>query len=158
MTTRDTGDEQSGGLALRGGYAVDVTDDGGHDVLRLRAPDGRICLKIALSPSGPEVELSSVGLSIVSDGAVRVACDRFEVEATSGLKLSTGGALQARAGGDIETEAFAQRHEARRGDIALVANDDVTLDGERIRLNTPRPLEPTGKLPPKPDSDSGPAR
>ncbi|EYF08692.1 hypothetical protein [Chondromyces apiculatus] len=149
MRTNEGNDEQGREMVLRSGYAVDVVDGGGHEVLRLRAPDGRICLKISLSPSGPEVELSSVGLSIVSDGDVRVACDRFEVAAKSGLTLATGGSLHARAEGDLETEAFAQRHRARSGDVALVANDDVTLDGERIRLNTPRPLEPKGKLPPR---------
>lgn len=155
MTTGEAGDDQGRVMVLRAGYALEVADGGGHDVLRLRAPDGRICLKIALSPSGPEVELSSVGLSIVSDGDVRVACDHFEVEAKSGLTLTTGGALHARAEGDFETEAFAQRHRARRGDIALTANDDVVLDGERIRLNSPLPLEPKGKLPPKPTGDGG---
>lgn len=146
MTTDKSNDERGREMVLRSGYAVDVVEGGGHEVLRLRAPDGRICLKIALSPAGPEVELSSVGLSIVSDGDVRVACDRFQVEARSGLTLATGGDLQARAEGDLETEAFAQRHRALRGNVALVANDDVTLDGERIRLNTPRPLEPKAKL------------
>jgi hypothetical protein len=135
------------GLALRSGYAMEVGEQGGQEVLRLRAPDGRICLKIALSPSGPEVELWSVGLSMVSDGAVRVACDRFEVEARSGLSLTSGGAITARAEGAIETEGFAQEHRARKGNVALVANDDVTLDGERIRLNAPQPLTPAGKLP-----------
>lgn len=152
MTTGEGGGERGPGreMALQAGYAVEVADGGGHDVLRLRAPDGRIFLKIALTPSGPEVELSSSALSIVSDGDVRVACDRFEVDAKSGLTLATGGKLQARAEGDIETEAFAQHHKARRGDIALTANDDVILDGERIRLNAPQPLAPKGNLPPKP--------
>ncbi|AKT41264.1 hypothetical protein [Chondromyces crocatus] len=149
MTTDEGRDAQGGEMVLRSGYAVDVVDGGGHEVLRLRAPDGRICLKIALSPSGPEVELSSVGLSIVSDGDVRVACDRFEVAAKRGLTLATGGDLRAEAEGQIETEAFGQRHRARLGDIALQANDDVSLDGERIRLNTPQPLTPQGKLPPR---------
>jgi hypothetical protein len=147
VTTDEDGDDRAREMVLRSGYAIAVADDCGHDVLNLRAPDGRICLKIVLSPSGPEVELSSIGLSIVSEGAVRVACDRFEVDAKSGISLATGGALRVRAEGDFETEAFAQQHRARHGDIELVANDDVTIDGERIRLNAPRQLEPKGKLP-----------
>ena len=103
-------------------------------MLQLRAPDGRICLKITLTPSGPEVEIASAALSIATSGDVKVACERFAVDARGGIAL--------RAGGDLETEGFAQRHRATRGDITLKANDDVTLDGERVRLNSPKDLSP----------------
>ena len=43
---------------------------------------------------------------------------------------------------EIVTEAVAQHHRARLGGIDLVANDDVSLKGERIRLNAPEPGEP----------------
>ncbi len=129
-------DNETRALALRRGYAIESADDGDErEVLRLRAPDGRICLKIILTPTGPEVEIASASLSIATDGDVNVACGRFAVDARGGIAL--------RAGEDLETEAFAQRHRARRGDILLKANDDVQLDGERIRLNSPRDLTPT---------------
>jgi hypothetical protein len=129
-------------LVLRSGYAVEAGESDGNEVLRLRAPDGRIFLKIALTPSGPEVELSSVNLSIAADGDVRVACDRFQVEARREVTLCSEGDLRSRAGGAIESEAFEQRHRALRGNIELRANDDVALDGERVRLNTAKPLAP----------------
>ena len=131
-------------IVTRSGYVLEPVDAPGGEELRLRAPDGRVCLKIKLTPSGPEVELDSVALTIAARGEVSVACDRFSVVAEQGLSLVSGGDLEARARGAIETEAHAQRHRARLGDIALVANDDVTLDGERIRLNTQLPLTPTG--------------
>jgi hypothetical protein len=134
-------------LSLRSGYVIESSEATGGDELRLRAPDGRVCLKIKLTAEGPEVELTSVALSIATKGEVSVACDRFSVVAKECVSIVSGGDLKAQAVGAIETEAHAQRHRARRGDIALVANDDVSLDGERIRLNSPRPLAPVRRPP-----------
>ncbi len=113
--------EESKALVLHGGYAMAVESD--RKVLRLTAPDGRVCLKIALLPEGPLVELSAVSLAVATEGDVSVDCERFCVSARQ----------------EIVTEAVAQRHVARLGGIDLVANDDVSLKGERIRLNAPAP-------------------
>lgn len=116
-----------------------------QDLLTLTAPDGRVCLSVALRPEGPLVEVHAQSLSVASDGVLRLDCDRLEIQAPGGTSLRTGslvqeiaGDLRTRAGGVIESEAHAQRLHARRGDVALSANDDVTLDGERVRLNSPR--------------------
>ena len=116
-----------------------------QDLITLTAPDGRVCLSVALRPDGPVVEVHAQSLSVASDGVLRLDCERLEIEAPGGTSLHTGslvqdiaGDLRTRAGGVIESEAHAQRLHARRGDVALSANDDVTLDGERVRLNSPR--------------------
>jgi hypothetical protein len=131
--------DDSKGLVLHGGYAMAL--DGDRKVLRLTAPDGRVCLKIALLPEGPLVELSAVALAVATEGDVTVDCERFCVNARQ----------------EIVTEAEAQHHRARLGGIDLVANDDVSLQGERIRLNAPeahvRPpaAQVHAQLPPRPD-------
>ena len=91
----------------------------------------------------------------MSDGVLRLDCDRLEIQAPGGMSLRTGsleqeiaGDLRTRAGGVIESEAHAHRMHARRGDVALSANDDVTLDGERVRLNSPREATPIRPAPP----------
>lgn len=117
--------DESKALVLHGGYAMVVESD--RKVLRLTAPDGRVCLKITLLPEGPAVELSAVALAVATEGDVTVDCERFCVNARQ----------------EIVTEAVAQHHRARLGGIDLVANDDVSLEGERIRLNAPEP-EPHG--------------
>jgi len=108
-------------LTLDGGYALALTDE--RRVLSLTAPDGRLCLKIVLRPEGPSVELSAASLALATEGDVTIDCERFQVNARD----------------EIVTEAVAQHHRARLGNIDLVANDDVSLVGERIRLNTPDP-------------------
>ena len=134
-------------MVMRSGYVVEPVEAPDGDELRLRAPDGRVCLRIKLTPAGPEVELTSVALSIAAKGEVSVAWNRFSVVAEQSVSIVSGGDFKTRAEGAIETEGHAQRHRARRGDIALVANDDVSLDGERIRLNAPMPLAPVRRPP-----------
>ena len=144
---------------LGSGYRLIASGPSAHeqDLITLTAPDGRVCLSVALRPDGPVVQVHAQSLEVASDGVLRLDCDRLEIQAPGGTSLRTGsleqeiaGDLRTRAGGVIESEAHAQRMHARRGDVALSANDDVTLDGERVRLNSPReatPIRPGAPLP-----------
>jgi hypothetical protein len=129
-------------LSLTNGYRLEAQPGSAGQELRLHAPDGRICLKITLGADGPMVELASAGLSIEARGDVRVACDSFEVAARDRVTLSSGGDIEARAERTLKTDAFEQFHDARLGDYRIRANDDLRLDGERIRLNSTEPLPP----------------
>ena len=46
----------------------------------------------------------------------------------------------------LAREAHAGRLHARRGDLELTANDNVSLDGERLLLNSPKAAVPTPAL------------
>jgi hypothetical protein len=137
-------DDAGQAMALASGYSVESPDRA--RLLQIRAPDGRICLRITLLPTGPMVELSAASLAIAAEGDVRVDCQRLEIDAAKGVAIRSGGDITQVAGGNVElraegelsAEAFAQRFEARRGDIQMEANDDIFLDGERVRLNSPR--------------------
>lgn len=137
-------------LRLHEGYAMQLVggSDGERKVLRLKAPDGRVCLTISLSAAGPVVELSAAALSVATEGDLTIDCERFQVNARRDMALVAGGSIAqdaggnvtTRADGDIMTEAVAQQHRARLGNVDLIANDDVSLDGERVRLNCPNVL------------------
>jgi len=130
-------------VMLRDGYAMVVVED--RTVLRLTAPDGRLCLTISLRPGGPAVEVTAASLDVATSGDITIDCERFAVNARRDLLLVAGGDLTEDAGGNIitradgelTTEAVAQQHRARLGNVDLIANDDVSLLGERIRLNSP---------------------
>jgi hypothetical protein len=126
-------------LALHAGYALTLNGKDKKE-LRLEAPDGRLCLSITLTPDGPKVELAAAALAIVAEGDVTVACERFEVEARKDIVLDAGGEVRTRADGLLRTEALAQHHRATLGTVTLTANDDVSLEGERVRLNSPSTL------------------
>jgi hypothetical protein len=146
MTTKNDVPDQR--LALSDGYALTVAGKEKRE-LRLEAPDGRLCLSIVLGPDGPKVELAAAALAIATEGDVTVACERFEVAARKDVVIDAGGEVRTRADGLVRTEALAQHHRATLGNIALTANDDVSLEGERVRLNSPSTLSPVPKTIPR---------
>lgn len=146
MTTKKRAPDQR--LALHAGYALTLEGKDKKE-LRLEAPDGRLCLSIILTPDGPKVELAAAALAIIAEGDVTVACERFEVEARQDIVLDAGGEVRTRADGALRTEALLQHHRATLGTIALTANDDVSLEGERVRLNSPSTLSATPKTIPR---------
>ena len=134
-TPRDEAPEQ---LALASGYCARVSaEDRGS--LEVRAPDGRICVSIRLTEAGPVVEIAAAELRIASQGELELKARRLSIESAESLSLATAGDLSLRAGGALRTSGFEQSIEATRGDVVIDASDDVKIDGERIRLNSPDP-------------------
>jgi len=117
-----------------GGYelVLERTETGG--VLRLVGRDGSQPIEIEVTPAGPVLRLRS-GLAISVDGDVELAGDRLSLHARRALTLTSDGAMDVRAAGDLNSEAAAHAITARLGDVAVRANDDVKLNGERIKLN-----------------------
>ncbi|MFO0553966.1 MAG: hypothetical protein U0271_36640 [Polyangiaceae bacterium] len=115
-------------LALPSGYGVSVTT-GPEERLELKAPDGRVCLRIRLTEAGPELEVEAAALSVVSRGSMSLRAERLSIEAEKDLAI--------KAGGTLTTEGRSQHLSATHGDFHVEANDDVRLDGERVRLNAP---------------------
>lgn len=129
--------------ALQHGYAMRVPRS---DVIEIVAPGGGVCLSIRLDPAGPMVEVHAASLRVATEGELVLDCDRFEVNARTDISLiSAGGIVQdahgdviVRADGEIASEAAGQQHHARLGSVDIRANDDVMLEGERVKLNGPR--------------------
>jgi hypothetical protein len=128
----------------RDGYGLELRGaDDGPEELRLVAPNGRLVLTIVLAPEGPRVEVDAASLHVRASERVRFDADRIELAAREGIELVSGGEIRHRAAGTITSEAFEHHVEATHGEIRLHANDDVALEGERIRLNSPSaPLPP----------------
>ena len=134
-------------LPLHNGYGL-ARAEPDRDTLHLIAPDGRICLSIRLDPSGPVVSLSAASLQIATEGDLSVACERFQVNARRDIALvsdghiahDASGHVTTRADGEIVCEAAGIQHRARVGSVDITANDDITLDGERVILNGPKAL------------------
>ncbi len=145
MTTKTHARETD--MDLAGGYAMRVVGVE-RRLLHLQAPDGQVCLTIALGPEGLAVELSAASLRVATTGDLTLDCERLQVNARerielvagAGIALDAGANVTTRADGDILTEADGQMHRARLGSVELEANDDVSLLGERVRLNSPQVL------------------
>lgn len=110
-------------LTLPSGRAVEVSTEGGAERLRVRGRGGRVELTVVLTDAGPKLVFESADVEIRSVGAVTVDCDRFAVNARS----------------EASMRAEEVRVEATLGNVAVLANDVVTLDGEEVRMNCDKP-------------------
>lgn len=98
-------------ITLHQGYALSF-DETSPTELHLRAPDGRACLSIVIGPNGPQVVIEAAALAVKTEGKVAFECESFDLTARGDVSIASGGAV----------------------DVA--ANDAVTLEGERINLET----------------------
>lgn len=134
-------------VALPSGYVVDV-QAGASEALRVLAPDGRVCVTIELTEKGPAVHIEAAALSVASRGPIALSAQSVELAAEHDLVLRAGGDVKLVAEGKMTSTAFEQDLVATHGDVRIEANDDVRVDGERIRLNSPDlpPLRRSGQL------------
>jgi len=87
-------------------------------VLRLVGRDGLERIELAITDDGPVLRLCT-GLAVVVDGELALTADQLSLHARRALRLTSDEQVDIRSGGDV----------------ALRANDDVKLNGERIDLN-----------------------
>lgn|GEM_PF-1186878 len=140
------GKPASGGrsLALRDGGRAQLSNEPEGQALRVVSRDGQVRLEVFMTPSGAVLRFAGPSLAIEAGGDLAIRCGRFEVQAEAialgaarEVAVSAGHGLDLRAGRDAAVSGQAVTVEARRGDLALAANDDVALNGERVLLNCP---------------------
>lgn len=110
-----------------GEHFLHIEPSGDGHVLRLLGPGGGQRLEIAITPQGPVLRLHG-GLRIELAGELAVDAERIVLHGRQGLTLTSGADASIVAAGDLNARA-------ELGDVAVRANDDVRLDGERVRMN-----------------------
>lgn len=100
-----------------GGYQLLLERTEAGVVLRL-VGRGTQPLELAITPAGPVLRLRA-GLAIAVDGDLALTADQMSLHARGALRLTSDQQVEIRSAGDV----------------ALRANDDVKLNGERIELN-----------------------
>ena len=122
-------------LELDGGYALRILDSDRGQVLRLTGPDPETTWSILLRAEGPVLDLHSAGLTLKTDGAFAIDAQKVAIHGREGVSISSDADLCFRAAGDLESRGRIQTITADLGDVQIRANDDVRLNGERIRMN-----------------------
>lgn len=110
-----------------GSHFLHIEPEAGGHVLRLIGPSGAQRLEIAITPDGPVLRLHA-GLKIELAGALAINAATVSLHGREGLSLTSGGDACITAAGDLVARA-------ELGDVSVRANDDVRLDGERVRMN-----------------------
>jgi hypothetical protein len=97
------------------------------DEVTIRGSAGEVLLEVVLTPAGPVLRFHAAQVQIDCQGSFKVRCESFDVQTTGDIVQQAGGTLRA--------ESNEMSLEARRGNVDVRANDDVNLNGERVRLN-----------------------
>lgn len=122
-------------IGALGRVHIQPAAQGSDAVLVVTAPDGTPRLQLSLSADELVIDCLAGSTRLRVGGALQVDADSLRLSATHDLALQCGGDLRLRAGGRIDAVADAVHIEALRGDAMVTANDDVRLEGERIRMN-----------------------
>ncbi len=100
-------------MELASGRKITCRSDAeARDEVTIRGAEGEVLLEVVVTPEGPVLRFRAAQVQLDCQGAIQVRCERFEVESAGDIKLA-----------------------AQRGNVDLHANDDVNLNGERVRLN-----------------------
>ncbi len=105
------------------------------NTLKIVASDGSIRLSIYITGAGPVLRLEGATLMIQATGALAIDARSLILQGREGLALISGADAAIKAAGDLDVEARVQNLTAVLGDVNIKANDDVKLNGERVRLN-----------------------
>lgn len=109
--------------------AVEARERGA--MFRLQNPhQGAVDVELVLTAEGPVIRAAAAAVEITSATDIAARCDRFSVDASE-IALT-----------------------ARTGSVAVQANDDVALNGERVLLNCDRDLPMPAWVPQAPPPDA----
>lgn len=136
-------------LPLASGRRVEVVEGRDADTIVVRATSGECVLRVRVTDAGPVLSFRAAALELDA-GALALGCDDLRIVARRSAAIDVGGDLRERvrgdavreAGGLAATDAREVAIRASRGGVAVEANDDVAIKGERVRLNSDDPPMP----------------
>jgi hypothetical protein len=122
--------------------AVETTAPG-DDHITVRGTSGAVELEVTLTDKGPVLHFRAAEIQLQASGRLSVDCEELDVRAPGGITQQTDGdLLQVVRGdasiavkGDLSIAAAETEIRSARGDVRVKANDDVLINGERVKLN-----------------------
>lgn len=120
-------------LSMENGYEVLIAPQSNQ--LFVSDPTGAISLQITMTDQGPLLQMNSAVLNISADQKLILSADEIDIHAKKQLDLRSDGEMTETVSGDKSSTAEAYDHTARLGDFYVKANDDIKLNGERVKLN-----------------------
>ena len=132
VSTNDSADcTQSLGL----GWSAVLKSKSRGAILRLVHPGQEsVAVEITITAKGPVIRACAAALEIESATDISARCGRFTVDARESVTLRAPEITQ-QASCALRAEGRSIELDAKAGDMRIHANDDVVMDGERIRLN-----------------------
>jgi hypothetical protein len=106
-----------------------------RNLLQIVGPDGQARFSLEITRDGPVLRFDRGGLTIRAAGPLAIDAEAVAIHGREGVAITSGGDALIAARGDLESRARIQNLTAVLGNVNIRANDDVKLDGERIRMN-----------------------
>ncbi len=119
--------EHSESLEVLGERRIVLKRSDDSDALTLIERDGKVTVTVVITRDGVTLQLGGADLEVAVDRNLSISAQSIALHGRDGVAISTAGPLT--------TTGRSQKLSATHGDVALEANDDVSLNGERIRLN-----------------------
>ena len=128
---------------LKGGHILVIEDKLEGDEITLSNGKGTTLFTFTLSEDSTTLKVSAENIHFSAEKSIKITADDIEIESSKDTKISCQGDLKSYTKGDTmmlsEGEkldiAKIQTIKSDLGNVDIVANDDVTLKGERVKLN-----------------------
>ena len=124
-------------------YDLTLVHDANNHSLNIISESGETHVCIHYLPNGM-LEITSKRIQIVADEQLKFSAPHVDIHADKNLKISSSGYISTSVSQDALIEvkgqqinkAHTQFIKSTHGNIEVRANDDVKIDGERIKLNS----------------------
>ena len=107
----------------------------GSNLLNIMSAGGVVTLSILVTSEGPVLRIDGAAIEIRAEGRLSIDAQEVAIRGRESVALTTGGDVEIQAEGDLHSTARIQHITADLGNVNIKANDDVKLNGERIRAN-----------------------
>ncbi|RLB81914.1 MAG: hypothetical protein DRH15_06395 [Deltaproteobacteria bacterium] len=122
-------------MAMVGGRELLIESNCDSNIIRIIEPEGTASLTILITKKGPIVQLTGKSLMIEAEGDISFEAENISLHSRKTTTISSETDLSFRAEGTIDSKASEHSICSELGDVKVKANDDVKLNGERIKLN-----------------------
>jgi len=113
----------------------DCTAATDEDRVRLLEADGTTSLTIRVGAGGTVIELGGGPVALNVEGDLAISSRRLLLHGREEVAISSDADVKVVAGENASLRAKRQEIVSTRGDLKASANDDVIINGERIRMN-----------------------
>jgi hypothetical protein len=128
-------------IELKAGSAININTH--KEEISILDKNKHVQLVITIKEHGLVIDINAAQLNINAEQELNLTGKKINIKATDQLHIRSGGNLVQEIYKDSLTEvgginkmlAAVQKITATSGEVVLKANDDVKLNGERVKLN-----------------------
>ena len=128
---------------LRKGHSLAVHSENDSDIVRVRNAKGLVLFTIEVSNKGATLNIEAENISIAAKNKLHLSAEEVNISSQKQLFVKSEGSFNQYVRGNKTIETQGENYETAKtqcikaslGDIKLTANDDIKLNGERVKLN-----------------------